>query len=252
MPDRATGAPRQDEPAPNISCGPGCCEGACAGCAVRGLSVCSVLSGDELAEFARLPQTVHLAAKASLLEQDEPADHIYNITTGVARLYRLLADGRRQIVGFALPGDFLGLALADGYGFCADAVTAVTVCRFSRDHFGDYADEHPQMLRRLHDMATHELALAQQQMVLLGRRDAEEKLASFLLGLQKRWARISGKTSVTIDLPMGRQDIADFLGLTIETVSRTLNRMARDKLIVIVPDGVRVMDAARLEAIASA
>ncbi|MCC2105170.1 MAG: winged helix-turn-helix domain-containing protein, partial [Hyphomicrobiales bacterium] len=66
------------------------------------------------------------------------------------------------------------------------------------------------------------------------------------------WARISGKSSVTIDLPMGRQDIADFLGLTIETVSRTLNRMARDKLIVIVPDGVRVMDAARLEAIASA
>jgi CRP/FNR family transcriptional regulator len=168
------------------------------------------------------------------------------------RLYKLLPDGRRQIVGFALPGDFLGLALADGYGFCADAVTAVSACRFSRDTFADFADRHPAMLRRLHDMATHELALAQQQMVLLGRRDAEEKIASFLLALQERWARIAGKASVTIDLPMGRQDIADFLGLTIETVSRTLNRMARDRLLVIVPDGVRVLDAPRLEALASA
>lgn len=228
------------------------CADLCRGCEARALSVCGPLEQEAFLGLQRLNHPVDYPARAVLFNQETPVRHVFTVVRGVVRLYKLLPDGRRQIVGFALPGDFLGLALADGYGFCADAVTPVTVCRFARDHFAEYADQNPQMLRRLHDMATHELALAQQQMVLLGRRDAEEKIASFLLGLQKRWARISGRTSVTIDLPMGRQDIADFLGLTIETVSRTLNRMARDKLIVIVPDGVRVLDMARLDAVASA
>jgi CRP/FNR family transcriptional regulator, anaerobic regulatory protein len=228
------------------------CSELCQHCEVRALSVCGPLEQEAFHGLQRLNHPVTFPARAVLFNQESPVRHVYTIVHGVVRLYKLLPDGRRQIVGFALPGDFLGLALADGYGFCADAVTPVTACRFSREHFADYADHHPVMLRRLHDMATHELALAQQQMVLLGRRDAEEKIASFLLALQKRWARISGRTSVTIDLPMGRQDIADFLGLTIETVSRTLNRMARERMLVIVPDGIRVLDARQLEALASA
>lgn len=228
------------------------CGDLCNGCEARALSVCGSLDDDAFAGLRRLNKPVVFGARAVLFDQETPVEHVFTVVQGVARLYKLLPDGRRQIVGFALPGDFLGLALADGYGYCADAVTPVTVCRFSRQSFAEYADRHPQMLRRLYDMATHELALAQQQMVLLGRRDALEKLAAFLLGLQKRWARVSGKQSATIDLPMGRQDIADFLGLTIETVSRTLNRMARDKTIVIVPDGVRLLDLERLEALAEA
>ncbi|MDE2361573.1 MAG: helix-turn-helix domain-containing protein [Hyphomicrobiales bacterium] len=232
---------------------PACeCSEMCRHCETRALSVCSPLEGEAFYGLQRLNHPVTFPARAVLFNQDSPARHVYTIVHGVVRLYKLLPDGRRQIVGFALPGDFLGLALADGYGFCADAVTAVSACRFSRDHFAEFADQYPTVLRRLHEMATHELALAQQQMVLLGRRDAEEKIASFLLALQQRWGRIHGKTSVTIDLPMGRQDIADFLGLTIETVSRTLNRMARDRLLVIVPDGVRVLDAAKLDKLASA
>lgn len=248
MSERATGAPRHDEPAPGLSCGQGCCEGPCAGCAVRGLSVCSVLSPEELTEFARLPQTVHVPAKATLLEQDEPADHIYNITTGVARLYRLLADGRRQIVGFALPGDFLGLAMARRNVFSADAVDSVTACRFPRDAFADYVDSKPHLLKRLHELATHELTLAQDQMVLLGRRTAEEKVAAFLLSTRDRWARVNGAHR-HVPLPMSRQDIGDFLGLTVETVSRMMTRLAREKVILIVPDGVRILDEDRLEAL---
>ena len=228
------------------------CSEMCRHCETRALSVCGPLENAEFLGLQRLNHPVTFPARAVLFNQESPVRHVFTIVHGVVRLYKLLPDGRRQIVGFALPGDFLGLALSDGYGFCADAVTPVSACRFSRDHFAEFADHHPTMLRRLHDMATHELALAQQQMVLLGRRDAEEKIASFLLALQQRWARITHKVSVTIDLPMGRQDIADFLGLTIETVSRTLNRMARDRLLVIVPDGVRVLDAPRLEALASA
>ena len=84
--------------------------------------------------------------------------------------------------------------------------------------------------------------MAQDHMVLLGRLTAEEKLASFLVEMKKRWARIAGHEQGLIRLPMGRQDIADYLGLTIETVSRVINQMQRDRKLVIVPDGVRFVD----------
>jgi CRP/FNR family transcriptional regulator len=162
-----------------------------------------------------------------------------------------LADGRRQVVGFALPGDFLGLALMDRYGVTAEAVSETKVCSFARSAFLGYVDSRPHLLRRLHEFAGHELSLAQDQMLLLGRRTAEEKVAAFLLNLQMRYGRI-GKISVNVPLPMSRQDIADYLGLTIETVSRTLTKLAREKALLIVPDGVRLLSAERLEQLAAA
>jgi CRP/FNR family transcriptional regulator len=99
------------------------------------------------------------------------------------------------------------------------------------------------------NMASRELTLAQDQMVVLGRRTAEEKIASFLIGMRDRYARIRG-ASVHVPLPMTRLDIGDFLGLTVETVSRMMTRLAREKAIVIVPDGVRLLDVARLELLA--
>jgi CRP/FNR family transcriptional regulator, anaerobic regulatory protein len=222
----------------------------CAHCGVRPLTVCAALEIDELQQLEGLAQACCVASKAALFAQDEPAEFVYNLTSGVVRLYKLLPDGRRQIIGFALPGDFLGLALADHYGFSADTIEAVTVCRFSRQAFSGFVDTKPHLLKRLHEFATHELSLAHDQMVILGRRNAGERIACFLVGLRDRWCRIQGRSSVHIPLPMSRQDIADFLGLTIETVSRTLNRMARDKTLVIVPDGVRLLDVARVEMLA--
>lgn len=221
----------------------------CEHCQVRHLSVCNALEPQELEGLNRVGRTVHFSAKSTLFEQDEPADTVYNITGGSVRLYKLLPDGRRQIVGFALPGDFLGLAMSDRNVFSADALESVTTCHFSRANFSDLLDEKPHLLRRLHSIASHELSLAQDQMVLLGRRTAEEKIAAFLMGLRARWGRING-ANVHVPLPMTRQDIGDFLGLTVETVSRMLTRFARDKIIVIVPDGVRLLDLPRLEALA--
>jgi len=139
--------------------------------------------------------------------------------------------------------------LLDRYGVSAEAVTETRACRFPRKTFAEYVDEKPHLLRRLHEFAGHELSLAQDQMVLLGRRSAEERIAAFLVGLRERLARI-GQSSVTLSLPMSRQDIADFLGLTIETVSRTFTKLAKDKVLLVVPDGVRIMNPERLEAIA--
>jgi CRP/FNR family transcriptional regulator len=232
---------------------PSCCHAheSCVDCKVRLISVCAALATDELREIEALAQHDSLEAKETLFLQDDRANAVYNVTEGVVRLYKLLPDGRRQIVGFALPGDFLGLAMGDRYGFCADAVDRTRICRFAQDAFSRFVDEKPHLLRRLHAFATHELSLAHDQMLLLGRRTAEEKIAAFLIGLRRRWARLSGR-SVTIPLPMSRQDIADFLGLTIETVSRTLSRLARERAILIVPGGVRLLDQDRMERLASA
>jgi len=218
----------------------------CTDCSIRLISICAVLEAGELEAFEGLSQRVNFAPRSSILTQDEPAISVYNLTKGVARLYKLLHDGRRQIVGFALPGDFLGLAMAKQNGFSADAVDTVEACRFSREEFAEFVGGHPRLLQRLHEFTSHELSIAQDQMVLLGRRTAEEKVASFLVNWRDRWARLTGK-SVTIPLPMSRQDIADYLGLTIETVSRTFSRLAKDKTILIVPDGIRVLDAPRME-----
>jgi CRP/FNR family transcriptional regulator len=223
----------------------------CDDCKVRLFSVCGALEASELDELDRISQRKDFPTKTMLFDQDAAADSVFNVTEGMVRLYRSLPDGRRQIVGFALPGDFLGLALMERYGMAAEAVTPVTVCRFLRTAFVAYVDEKPHLLRRLHEFAGHELGLAHDQMLLLGRRTAEEKVAAFLLNLQNRYGRI-GTISVNIPLPMSRQDIADYLGLTIETVSRTLTRLAREKANVIVPDGVRLLNLDRLDHLAAA
>jgi CRP/FNR family transcriptional regulator len=223
----------------------------CEDCKVRLFSVCGALEPAELDELDRLSQVKNFPARTMLFDQGALAGSVFNVTEGMVRLYKSLPDGRRQIVGFALPGDFLGLALMDRYGVAAEAVTQVRVCRFARPAFLAYVDDKPHLLRRLHEFAGHELSLAQDQMLLLGRKTAEEKVAAFLLNLQTRYARM-GTPSVTIPLPMSRQDIADYLGLTIETVSRSLTKLAREKVIVIVPDGVRVLLAARLDRLAAA
>lgn len=220
-------------------------------CKVRLASVCASLAPDELALLDSMAHQSSFAAKETIFSQGEAAQSVYNITDGMVRLYKLLPDGRRQIVGFAMPGDFLGLAMRDAFGFSADAVTPVTACSFSRAAYSALIDTKPHLLRRLHDYATHELTLAQEQMMLLGRRTAEERIVCFLLAMKERWSRV-GRDSVTIALPMSRQDMADFLGLTIETVSRTLTRLAKTKTILIVPDGVRLMDTQRMASMAAA
>lgn len=220
----------------------------CEDCNVRLFSVCAALESSELEELDRISHARQVAARTTLFEQSALAGSVFNVTEGVVRLYKSLPDGRRQIVGFALPGDFLGLALQDRYGVTAEAIGKVSVCRFARSAFLAYIDGKPHLLRRLHEFAGHELSLAQDQMLLLGRRTAEEKIAAFLLNMQARYARI-GSLSVTVALPMSRQDIADYLGLTVETVSRTLTRLAREKVVLIVPDGVRLLDRERVKRI---
>jgi CRP/FNR family transcriptional regulator len=225
--------------------------GRCTACAIRSLSICGALDEADLAAFERIARHIDLTPNEALFTAGQAATSVHNITAGVARLYKLLPDGRRQVIGFALPGDFLGTMPSDRYSFSADAIEAVSVCRFPADTFAQFIEHRPHFLLRINEFAARELMLAQEQMLLLGRRTAEEKVAAFLIGWRARLAHI-GDERQTISLPMSRQDIADYLGLTIETVSRTLTRFEREKMLVIVSGGVRLLDSTRAEAMAAA
>jgi len=215
----------------------------CRYCSIRRLSVCAALDQDELSFLEGLSGDAVFDEKSTLFREEDEAVSVYNVTSGVVRLVRSLPDGRRQITGFALPGDFLGLALEKSWKFTAEAVNEVKACRFKRSAFDEFSEKKPHLMKRMHAFATHELSLAQDHMVLLGRLTAEEKIASFLVEMKRRWTRVEGHELGLIRLPMGRQDIADYLGLTIETVSRVINQMQRDRRLVIVPDGIRFIDA---------
>ena len=156
-------------------------------------------------------------ANQTIFAEGEGADALFNVTAGTVKLYELLPDGRRQITGFLVTGDFLGLAMNENYAYSAETVTPTSLCQFPRRKMEALLDEFPKMQRRLFSMASNELAAAQDQMLLLGRKTAREKICSFLLMLAQRQSRRGHKDN-PVYVPMSRADIADYLGLTTETV----------------------------------
>ena len=214
----------------------------CAACVARVLSVCNAVGDDDLLRLAAITVPQEVEERRTFITAGDPAEHFFNITEGVVKIYRLLADGRQQITGFLFAGDFLGLATENTYAFSAEAVTAVRYCRFTRKAMGRFLEEFPKVEKRLLTIASNELAAAQEQMVLLGRKTAREKVASFLILLSRRMERL-GKPDDVIELKMSRQDIGDYLGLTTETVSRTLTQFRSMGLIDMPKTGlVRLSD----------
>lgn len=222
----------------------------CFGCAVRERAVCGVLACDALGAFKTMGRTVRLKPGQALFHEGDPATRVFTVTQGSVKLYRLLPDGRRQVTGFLFPGDFLGLSLDDAHGVSAQAMEEARLCAFPRSRFGNFVDANPRMERQLYCLAARQLGAAGEQMVLLGRKTATERLASFFIELRDRAAR-NGRDTATIDLPMSRSDIADYLGLTKETVSRILARLRARRLIRLVAiDRIEILDPAGLAQLA--
>jgi CRP/FNR family transcriptional regulator len=172
-----------------------------------------------------------LKPEQSAFHEGDPAKRVFMVTHGALKLYTLLADGRRQITGFMFPGDFLGISIDEEYAFTVEALQDTELWWFSREAFDRFISDNPKVERELYRLAAHELAEAQRQMVLLGRKAAAERLASFFLALLERAERASGHPETRFDLPMSRVDIADYLGLTKETVSRMLAHLRSRGLI---------------------
>lgn len=202
----------------------------CAACEVRQFAVCGALTPTELDQFGNAMATIYVDAGAPLVDEGEDDNFIYSITSGSLKCFKLLPDGRRQITGFMFPGDFLGLAKSPTYINSVEAITPATLCRMSRKDLGRYADNISNLDRRLHEMASEALADVQDQILMLGRKTSEERVATFLLSLSRR-AGERGGTINPVEIPMSRDDIGDFLGLTTETVSRTFSRLRKRGLI---------------------
>ncbi|MCH9049686.1 MAG: cyclic nucleotide-binding domain-containing protein [Proteobacteria bacterium] len=222
----------------------------CSACSVRQLTICAALEERELSEISAILSRLELEPGDPLFFEGEPARHLFNVTAGAVKIYKLLADGRRQMTGFLFPGDFLGLANDETYAYSATAITKTWVCRFPRGKLENLLKRFPKMERRLFAMASHELAVAQEQMLLLGRKTAREKIASFLLMLSGRAVR-RGQTDNPVSVPMTRADIGDYLGLTTETVSRTFTQLRQSDMITLLPGGkVQLNGRDRLEEVA--
>jgi CRP/FNR family transcriptional regulator len=191
----------------------------------------------DIRELKRLANPIVFPSKTTIVSEGERAASAFGVSRGLVRLYKLLPDGRRQVIAFSLPGDFLGIPLADQYGFSADAIGEVVLCRFSRDELARFIHSRPELMRRLINFATRQLDMAQDQLLLLGNGSAEERVAIFLINWRNRLA-CPGTRSDLVPLPMRRQDIADFLGMKLETVSRTLAKLERRNVVRVVREGV--------------
>jgi CRP/FNR family transcriptional regulator, nitrogen fixation regulation protein len=160
--------------------------------------------------------TLSYQRNAEIFGENEPAEYLYKVVTGSVRTYRILCDGRRQIGGFYLPGDVFGLQFAQAHTFSAEAITDAKVLVVKRSALSALANRDASVACELFNLTGRELRRVQEHLLLLV-KSAQERVASFLIEMADRTA-----AGDTVELPMSRQDIADYLGLTIETVSRTL------------------------------
>jgi CRP/FNR family transcriptional regulator len=223
----------------------------CAGCAVRDRAVCGALQIGDLAAYRRMGGTLRVKHGQALFHEGDPAGRVFTVMRGSLKLYTLLPDGRRQVTAFIFPGDFLCTSLDDEYAVSAEALEDVRLCWIPRNRFGEFIEGHPAMVRQLYRLAARELGAAREQIVLLGRKTALERLASLFVRLLERAERDGGGDPDSFDLPMSRSDIADHLGLTKETVSRVLARLRDLGMIRLVAlDRIMVLDRDALSLIA--
>jgi len=206
----------------------------CLACPARDSFLCSGLADAELKYLAARATRLKLAKGKTLILEGDPADSVYNIAVGDIALSRLAGDGRRQILGFLGCGDFIGLTLSENYTFSAEALTDTELCRFDRRALEDLAERFPGLDRQVRRMGAAAMDSMLDLVFALGRKTAEERVASFLIELAEKQG-CSHTPAETLRLAMTRADIADFLGLTLETVSRSLSRLKRDGVIALSP-----------------
>jgi CRP/FNR family transcriptional regulator len=223
----------------------------CASCEARHNGVCGALDADQLVTLARASHKHKVGEGEELIGDAERIDTYSNILSGVVKLTKTLSDGRQQIVGLQFAPDFLGRPFRVESSINAEAATEVHLCSFPKAAMDRMMQEQPGLEHKMLQQALTELDEARDWMVTLGRKTAAEKVASFLVLIAKNIDPTADpkRKDAVFDLPLTRADIADFLGLTIETVSRQLTRLRADEVIRIENNRhILVDNIARLEA----
>ena len=190
----------------------------CALCDVREKSICAELSPREMAHVERVMAHRKTPKGKALIVEGEPNENLYIVLEGSFRLTKILEDGRRQITGFLFKGDFFGVRSTESSAYTAEALEDCLVCRFPHAYLNEVSVQFPGIKDRLIARGQTEYHKAQDHIVLLGKKNAEERVMSFLELVQ----RATMTASKEVPLSMSRQDIADYLGLRHETLSRTL------------------------------
>ena len=229
-------------------------EMACADCPIRHRAVCARCEADELEKLDAIKYYRRFEAGQTIAWAGDKMDFVASVVEGVASLTQTMEDGRRQMVGLLLPSDFLGRPNRESVAYDVTAATDVMLCCFRRVPFQGLIEETPHISQRLLEMTLDELDAAREWMLLLGRKTAREKIASFLSIIARRDATLKNSadaSSMAFDLPLTREAMADYLGLTLETVSRQISALKRDGVItlegkrhVTVPDFARLLEEA--------
>lgn len=249
---------RQFGSAPGCSASIGACAAwvsarwrGCLRCDVRQLALCAALRESDLPHLEAIVSAVRISPGQMLFGEGEPVRYAYNVVAGTLRLFKMLPDGRRQITGLGTAGDFLGLSSGGTHPYGAEAVDDVTLCQLPIRRLHELFLRFPDLETRLLDMRNAELVAAQERMALLGRKAPVEKIATFLLEFSVRQEQ-QGRPASPVFLPLTRGDIADYLGLTVETVSRCFTRLKEDRLIALpAPTSVEMIDPKRLTEVAA-
>jgi CRP/FNR family transcriptional regulator, anaerobic regulatory protein len=223
----------------------------CADCPIRHRAVCAHCDADELSVLEAMKYYRSFQAGQTVIWSGDAMDFVASVVTGIATLTQTMEDGRRQMVGLLLPSDFVGRPGRARAAYDVTAATDLVMCCFRKKPFEAMIAKTPHVAQRLLEMTLDELDAAREWMLILGRKTALERIASFLSILARREAALQVRPprgEVAIDLPLTREDMADYLGLTLETVSRQISALKRDGLIVLVGKrGVTIPDLRALQ-----
>lgn len=219
---------------------------ACADCNIRYRAVCSTCDGDELRQLEDIKFYRTFEAGQPIMFEGDEMHFVASVVSGAATLSRTLPDGRLQMVGLLLPSDFIGRPGRERVAYDAAAIDKVTLCCFRRKPFEALVETTPHIGQRLLEMTLDELDVAREWMMLLGRKTAREKIACLLALVARRTAALhltAFKDGLSFEMPISREAMGDYLGLTIETVSRQMTALRKDGLIelegtrrVMIPD----------------
>ena len=226
----------------------------CSGCPIRHRAVCARCDGDELARLEEIKYYRSFEAGQTVIWSGDRMDFVGSVVSGIATLTQTMEDGRTQMVGLLLPSDFVGRPGRDGAAYDVVATSDLVMCCFRKKPFEKMMETTPHIAQRLLQMTLDELDAAREWMLVLGRKTAREKIASLLAIIGRRNASIQSASmegQIVFDLPLTREAMADYLGLTLETVSRQVSALKKDGVIelqgkrhVTVPDFSRLLEEA--------
>ena len=226
----------------------------CGDCPIRHRAVCARCEADELKQLDAIKYYRSFQAGQTIIWSGDKMEFVGSVVSGIAKLTQTMEDGRTQMVGLLLPSDFVGRPGRDVAAYDVVATTDIVMCCFRKKPFENMMAETPHIAQRLLQMTLDELDAAREWMLVLGRKTAREKIASLLAIIAQRDASLSAggrSAQMVFDLPLTREAMADYLGLTLETVSRQMSALKKDEVILLegkrhvtIPDMRRLMEEA--------